>query len=64
MITKGIKGIRKHINTNKAGWHIFHVTGSEVAQYRMYSEETLLELLGTYSHMTLVEIGGNNLFFS
>lgn len=56
-IEKGIKGIRKTINDNKAGWHL--VDGDLGS--KEYIVSTFLEILQMekFNNKTLIWVGGN-----
>ena len=59
-IAKGIKGIRRYLDTNTVGWHIF--IGAEYMGYR--DNESLVQIINLQGQKrTLVGITGNALIF-
>jgi hypothetical protein len=53
-IAKGIKGIRKTINENKSGWHIY-----STENHLGYHSQTFIQLLNMYETYTIVGVFGN-----
>ncbi len=64
-IAKGIKGIRKLINENRSGWHLFF-RENENSEWQLgeYYSETVLQIRTNYHGWTLTDYSGNGLYFT